>query len=90
LQAVVYAVLVHIGEAVPLLPGGLDQLLAKLHTLLRRHLREDVLGRLLVDVGGKVRSHLLVAGRRLLVRDRSGALLVAIHEVLVLLLRTTE
>ena len=90
LQAVVYAILIHVGEAVPLLPGRLNQLLTELHALLWRHLREDVLGRLLVDVGGKVRSHLTVAIRRLLVRDRPGALLITLDEFLVVSLRATE
>jgi hypothetical protein len=90
LQAVVYAVLVHVGEVEAILFGRPDQLPPELCPLLGRHLREDVLGRLLVDVWRKVRGHLLVACRRLLSRYRPRPLLVAIHEVLVLLLRTAE
>lgn len=90
LQAVVYAVLVDIREAHALLASRLDQLLAELHALLGRELREDVLGRLLVHIGGKLRGNLLVASRRLLIRNRLRSLLEAVDKVLVVLLRTTE
>src|SRR3712207_8570699 len=65
LQAVVYAVLVDVGKALTLLASRLDQGLAELHALLGRELGEDFLGGPLVDVGRKVRGHLLVAGSRL-------------------------
>jgi hypothetical protein len=41
-----------------------------LDALLRRQLREDFLGRLLVYVGWEVRGHLLISGSLLLIGDR--------------------
>src|SRR3712207_3422203 len=90
LQAVVYAVLVDVGEALALLPGGLDQGLAELHALLGRELGEDFLGGPLVDVGREVRGHLLVAGSRLLLGDRPRALPEALKVVLVVPTRRVE
>ena len=90
LQAVVYTVLVDVGEALALLAGGLDQGLPQLHALLRRQLGEDVLCRLLVDLGGKLRGDLLVAGRRLLPGYRLRALAVTVDEVLLVSRRVPE
>ena len=86
----VYTVPVYVGEVEVLWLGGLDYLPAQLLTLLGGHLREDILGQLLIDIGGKVRGYLLIAGCCLLARDRPRPLLVAIDKVLVLLLRTAE
>jgi hypothetical protein len=58
-----------------------------LHALLRRQLREDFLGRLLVYVGWEVQGHLLISGSRLLIGDRQGSLPEAVDEVLVVLAR---
>ena len=52
LQPIIYASPIHVREALALLARLLDQLLTELHALLRGQLREDVLGRLLVYVGG--------------------------------------
>jgi hypothetical protein len=89
LHPIVYAVLIDVGEALALLPCRLDQGLAKLHALIGRQLREDLLSRSLVYVRREVRGHLLVAGCRFLVGDRPRSLPETVDEVLVIALRTT-
>ena len=86
LQPVVYAVPIDVREALALLACLLDQLLTELHALLGRQLGEDVLGRLLVDVGGKLRGHLLVAGSCFLIGDRLRSLPEVLDKVLMILL----
>ena len=91
LQPVVYPVAVDVREVLAPPAGGLDQLLAELHALLGRQLREDVLGGLAVHVGGELRGDLFVARRRLLIGDRLRPLPEAIQVVVVvLLLRPAE
>jgi hypothetical protein len=90
LHPIIYAVLIDVREALALLPCRLDQSLAKLHALLGRQLREDLLSRLLVYVGWEVRGHLLVAGSSFLVGDRPRTLPEAVDEVLVIALRTAR
>ncbi|QIN77819.1 hypothetical protein GBA65_04010 [Rubrobacter marinus] len=87
LHAVVDAVAVGVREAHPLLARGLHELLAELHPLLGRHVREDVLRRLLKDLRRKLRRHLPVTGLRLLRREAGRALLLEAVEKLLLVLR---
>src|SRR5215207_2955642 len=81
LQAVVYAVLVDVREALALLASGLDQGLPQLHALLGRQLGDDLLSRLLVNLREKLGGYLLVAGLRLLPGDRLRTLTVPLYEV---------
>jgi len=86
LHPIIYAVPIDVREALALLPCRLDQGLTKLHALLGRQLREDLLSRLLVYVRREVRGNPLIAGSSFLLRDRPRSLPEAVDEVLVIAL----